>query len=245
MKILNQHQKEFLIGIAWSADVIADTERRVASSAKRYKYAVGASAPTFVVAYSWFYFESFQLPFDVTGTQFGLFLLSFICSIIFFSIMLAAVRSSPEVRTFRALVRCMSVVNSALEKPPASRERKLLGNRVLACTRMMQTYRPLLPIRLHKRIIAREATRGSRTLKKLVWPAILGTEEELQQMKVTLARAAIRVGTANWVEVGDLNSEIKDYPVFRSAPAWISSPALIPLAAAAIPLIVALLAHLP
>jgi len=47
--------------------------------------------------------------------------------------------------------------------------------------------------------------RVSLALKSFTYPAMLGTDQELALIKEAIARAAIRVGTGNWVQVGDLD----------------------------------------
>jgi len=113
-------------------------------------------------------------------------------------------RSSPEYSTFKALIAAMSKVDNAIGSPPSSKARNKLARRILSSSKKMQSYRPLLPLQFHERIQAREAFRASRALRQLVYPVMLGTDEELAQVKEALAGAALRIGITNWVQVGDL-----------------------------------------
>src|SRR5437879_1865546 len=81
-------------------------------------------------------------------------------------------RPSRERRTFSALVTCSSTVDKAMGTPYASKERKKLASKVLDCVRTMRSYRPLIPLRMHKRVMSKEAIRASQYLKALVYPAM-------------------------------------------------------------------------
>lgn len=233
MVILKPDQRAFLIQVAWSTEVIDAIEKRIEPAARRYKIAVSASAAALLAGVAWFFYTIPKSDI-VFYSSLALYLaLSFLLAIV--------ARSSPEYRTFRALVNAISKLNDALETPAAAREREALAEQLINCANNMRAYRAFLSFGLSERIVSREATRGSRALRNLIYPALLGTNEELQQIKEVLARAAIRVGTANWVQVGDLDSGTKDYAVVKSTPAWVSPQTLTPFMIAVIPLIIALL----
>jgi len=154
-------------------------------------------------------------------------------------------RSFPEVTTFRRLVRCMSSIDSALGNPPASKPRKAAARKLARCARAMNRYRPLIPLSSYKRILAQEATRASQALGAFAKPILLGTDEDLKQVKEALARATIRVGTSYWMQVGDLEDSSINGSVQRRAAFSSLLPLLtgvvVPLVAALITLITALL----
>ena len=132
-------------------------------------------------------------------------------------------------------------VDEAIGSPFASKARKKLARAILSSSRQMRGYRPILPLRLHKRIQGREAIRASRALRQLVYPVMLGTDEELAQIKEALAGAALRIGTTNWVQVGELESS----SAISSARKGFAFAPLLPwLVGVVIPLVTALIAAL-
>lgn len=232
-------EKSSLIAVARPAEVIGLIEKQIENSARRYRYAYWIYLILAVAASVWNYFLLLK-----SSSPSNQYLLSAVLALIFYALLMATQRSSPEYRTFYALLSCITRIDDAMESKAGARKRQELGKQLLWCARMMRTYRPFFPFRLHKRIMRSAAIRGSRALRKLVYPTMLGTDEELRQVKEILARAAIDVGTADWVLVGDLDSEIKEYPVSKSAPAWVSSQpllAFIGFAVVAIPLVSALI----
>jgi hypothetical protein len=122
-------------------------------------------------------------------------------------------RSSPESATFGTLVKCISKIDSAMGSQLASRPRKDVARNLLACARVMRRYRPLIPLRLDRRIVSQEAIRASQALRQFVYPIILRTDEDLKHVKEALARPAISIGTTNWVQVGGPASSPTAKPV--------------------------------
>lgn len=124
--------------------------------------------------------------------------------IVFLSILLLW-HTSPEYWSFRALIEAMEKVDPTIGSMRAATPRKRLARQVQTSARRMRYYRPLLPLTLHARITGDEAIRCSQALRQLVRPIMLGTDEELLQVKENLANAAINVALTNWVAVGELN----------------------------------------
>jgi hypothetical protein len=127
------------------------------------------------------------------------------------------VRSFPDHETFRALVRCTFRVDCAIGTPPGSWQRKAVARRLAHCARRLHRYQPLIPLSLYKRTLAQEATRASQALRGFTRTIMLGTDEDLKQVKEALARAAIRIGTSYWIQVGDLESSLSTRFVRRRA----------------------------
>lgn len=194
-------QREYLIKITGSADLVAAIEKRVKSTRINYfKLAIPAAlifSATVIIIVAYISRLHNHYDFLITLT---------VVYIVEFLLLYPVIRSSPEYWTFQALIASLSKVDGAIGSPAASKARKKLSRMILSSSKKMQGYRPLLPLRFHKRIQGREAIRASRALRQLVYPAMLGTDEELVQIKEALAGAALRVGTTNWVQVGDLES---------------------------------------
>jgi hypothetical protein len=241
MDALPPDQKAYLIEVAGSEERISAIEKRIQNTARRYRRAevlslvvglfVGIAAIGAVANYFMKYHPS------VLNSNLAPPLLIILTA--YPAISLTAYigfRSSPEYRTFRALVTCISTVDKAVGKAYASKERKKLASQVLWSARAMRSYRPLVPIRMHKRLMSREAIRASQTLKELVYPAMLGTDRELRDVKRDLARAAISVGTTNWAQVAG----VKDITVSRRTNARAVTASLIPLFTILVPLVTAL-----
>jgi hypothetical protein len=237
---LKADQRAYLVEIAQSSNVISSIENHIDSRYKRYNrisFPIGLLYPFAVgviIGYLRTHVSGYAAVFVGIGTY----------TVAFFLIYWIA-RSFPEVATFRLLVRCMSSIDSALGNPPASKPRKAAARNLARCARAMNRYRPLIPLSSYKRILAQEATRASQALRAFAKPILLGTDEDLKQVKEALARATIRVGTSYWMQVGDLEDSSINGSVQRRAAFSSLLPLLtgvvVPLVAALITLITALL----
>lgn len=237
LQVLGELQREDLTKIAGSAALVSSVEKRIRSTRRKYWMLEIPSIPLILGIFA---YVNINYIFSLNNVSEG------IIAIAAFSILMelmvyAVGRSSPEYLTFKALIAAMSKVDDAIGSPPASKARKKLARIILSSSRKMQGYRPLLPLRLDKRIQAKEAFRASRALRKLTYLAMLGTDEELAQIKEALAGAALRIGITNWVQVGDL----EDTSGYSSGRKGFAFGLLLPwLAGIVIPLVAALIAVL-
>jgi hypothetical protein len=221
----------FFIKVAWSAEVIESMDAPLSNSLRRYQLVSRITVSGSIASISLLYLTLFYgLIYEARNPSTTVTaIISYGLMIIFLISLWIVRKSSPQALTYSRLVDSIYALNKAAEdgSAAASRKRQDLGKRLLKCAATMRTFRPLLPLRLHKRIMSQEAIRGSQALKTLVYPAMLGSDKELQQIKELVARAAIRVGTENWVQVGDLKAEVEDYSHSKSIPVSILSNATI------------------
>jgi len=127
-----------------------------------------------------------------------------LCTVSYFSVIIA-ILSHPEYRTFSAMIQCFKKVDGAMGTRPASGERQALARQLSSCAGRIRGYRSRVRWGLENRIRRQQVIRVSLALKSFTYPAMLGTDQELALIKEAIARAAIRVGTRNWVQVGDLD----------------------------------------
>jgi type IV secretory pathway TrbD component len=235
-------QRVYLIEVAKSESRIADIEERIPATYRRYQKAIfvfffgGLLAGGGCLFAVGIYLSAYHP--SVVDSYIG-FLLVFLFTwypVWFLSIYIG-VRSSPEYSTFDALVTCIRKVDGAVGKPYASKERKALASQVLSCARRMRSYRSLVPLRMHKRVMSKEAVRASQYLKEFVYPAMFGSDRELAKVKKGLALAAISVGTRNWTQVG---GGVKAVTVSRRTNASAATAWLVPLLTASVPFVTAL-----
>jgi hypothetical protein len=206
MSFPKKEQTEYLIHISGPSKV-ASAEKQVRASRTKYLWLlfsvlIGSTAAIILInLYLAVLTEDYPFLY--------VFLAAFCADMIYGGLNYCIIfRSGPEYNTFRTLVLCTSKVNSAMGSQPASSSRKAVAATLLRGAWHMRGYGPIVALRLHQRIIRREATRASRALRDLAYPVVLGTDKELMQVKEALARAAIRVGTSNWVQVGNLVSGV-------------------------------------
>lgn len=130
--------------------------------------------------------------------------------------------------------------------PPATASRVILARLLLKCADAMYKFSPRVVRKLDGKILRGEAIRAAQVFRNLVRPALLGGDEAHALIKDTLMKAALCIGTWNWVRVGDLN--VGDGgEVSRSArrAAWAAQAWPITMAAlTAIPAIPVLLVYL-
>lgn len=212
MNILKPGQKEYLIEVAQSPDVVSELEERVKKSRKTLNWRILLALIIIVVPLlglavflgAMFYSE---------GNVYMTFIISLGLCIFIFLFAYSIRRFAPLPVAFGVLVSTMSRIDEAVGSQVASKPRRDAAKRLTLCARRMRNYRPLIPLRADKRILAHEATRASWALRQFINAVIIGTDHDLKHVKETLARAAIRVGTNNWVQVGDLGSPSNNSPI--------------------------------
>jgi len=152
-------------------------------------------------------------------------------------------RRYPTYVVFDSLVKCITKAKNAKGSQVMSDERKALSNRLISCSGAMRGYSPRVPVGLSNRIKAREARLMRLFVRNLVYPALVGTDEELSKIKEIAAKAALKVGVGNWIAVRTLHTDTKDYPTAESfqrwgSGVWNSMQRLLPLALPLIPVII-------
>jgi hypothetical protein len=157
------------------------------------------------------------------------------------SIVFVIQRSFRDRKAYFAITRCITAAEKAEKTMIGSRERLQLGKSLLACAGRIRKFGSRVPVRLPERIMSAEAKRCSRQFRHLNYPAILGTDEELDQIEKFLECAALKAGTGNWLQIRNLEVEVADYPAVRSAPEWLSVTTLLPVAATLLPALITVL----
>lgn len=216
MDMLKPGQKNYLIEVAQSSEVVSELEERVKKSCKTFNWWILLALVIIItllgllaVLGAMFYSEGNVDMAIITS-------LGICISIFLFIYCIRRFTSVPV--AFGDLVSTMSKIDEAMGSQTASKSRRDAAKRLTLCARRMRNYRPLIPLRADKRTLAHEATRASLALRQSINTLILGTDEDLKQVKETLARAAIRVGTNNWVQVGDLGSPSNNSPTQIGTP---------------------------
>jgi hypothetical protein len=206
VKLLNPDQKTYLIEIARSAEVIEAIQKRFPDSTTINDLLLIVITLIGWASIGFALYAEFSIGLNSPRVYIG----SAIWAV---CILYRATESHrmAERLAFSDLEKWLSKVDQVIGTPLAAKERRALAKGLLACASDIRRCRPFIRFRLHNHILSREAVRGSQALKQLVYPALLGSEEELRQLKEALARAAIRVGTGNWVQVGDLGTKQDKY----------------------------------
>lgn len=218
---VSQGTKRYLARVAWSTDVIEKIDKKIRLSRKSFHSKIWISlivgALLFALAA---YFSSQSGSFPHWAVVFYiLYLLSLVAVMLVF-------RLNATPRAFLAFIFCIDTLNRILhsdDHPPAFKERQILAGMVLHAAHNMRSYRPLLPLRLHKRIVSRSAIKASQVMRRLTYPAILGDDNDLKDMREMLARAAIRIGTGNWTQVSDLDWDVSRYSAVKPYKKWFAA----------------------
>jgi len=113
--------------------------------------------------------------------------------------------------SFRAVLGAMQKVDAALQSAYASPPRAALASELLKCAKRIRFFGSRPGFRLHMQIIKQEARRASKVLRDLIYPAMLGNDKELEELRSVLGKAAVEIGTSNWVKVCDLAMETGQY----------------------------------
>ena len=138
-------------------------------------------------------------------------------------IIILAYTSIPLFRTsraqhvsFHAILPAVKKVDAALLTIPLSRERRALAQKLLNCASCINWFAPPLPRRLDKRIQQRQARQASDVVRNLVYPAILGSDKGLREIKGVLSQAAFMIGVSRWAEIGSLARTTDEYGPLKS-----------------------------
>lgn len=114
--------------------------------------------------------------------------------------------------SFVEINKVMRKLDPALQSVPASAERMALARGLLNCSAQVRNSFGSRPgFKLHKKILRQQSIRASRIFEDLVYLAMLGDDEELERVRSVLARAILKIGTSNWIKVGDITVETDKY----------------------------------
>lgn len=119
--------------------------------------------------------------------------------------------------SFRDLYITIALTDSALGTALASNERRNLAEWLALCASRIRSFGPRNPLILHKMIVKQQAVRASRVLRYLVYPAMLGSDQELEAIKSALVEAVLKIGTSNWVRIGELTVNVGEYPPVKTS----------------------------
>jgi hypothetical protein len=231
---LSRDQRDYLSEIAKSHEVVSSIEARLRNSHKKY---IVRAVSTILLTLALFIWPIVQ----ATTYTFAAGFVGYFVGLITAVVLVARHR---EYFTFMDIVDSVTKAEQAKRTVPGSRRRLSLGKKLVACSKRMRSFSARIPIQLPKRIMAEEAKQCALVLRRLIYPVMLGTDEELDQVKGILAQAALRVGAGNWVQIRTLEAKGFDYPSVKGAPEWISAPMLLPVATALLPPLIGILAHL-
>jgi hypothetical protein len=150
-------------------------------------------------------------------------------------------------RCLLALIWALPMAARADGTLPLSRERRALSRQLLQCAKRSGYFGPWNPRRLDNQIIGDQADAAAQVFRRLVYPALLGDEADLRCVGEVLARAALKVGTSNWVTLRKLGTIADRFPAVPAPhrPRWSRQLDPIILAVlAAIPALPVLIAYL-
>lgn len=206
MPVLSEAQRDYLVQIAWSEKAIDTVEKQMKFSRRRYRTAVCfAVAALLLTIFLGVWYFGVEHPLILVKGPSKVFVGTFLAVYICYSLLVVyAFLSVPEYRAFKALIRSVDFFDRAMRAKPAAGARRRLAAQISRSAFKIRACGARMPWRLDRRILRQEANRACQALRQFVYPALLGTDDELRQVKVAIARAAIRVGTRNWVQVGDL-----------------------------------------
>jgi hypothetical protein len=116
-----------------------------------------------------------------------------------------------QYNSFRAICNTVPKVNPALGSALASDKRKALAAGLIHCSDCIRALGPPAPLGLPGKIMRQQAIQASQVLRHLVYPAMLGSDEDLEAIRSVLGPAALKIGTSNWVRIGELTVETGQY----------------------------------
>lgn len=113
--------------------------------------------------------------------------------------------------SFLTLREALSKVDPALQTVFASAERAALARKLMQCKYQVRRFGSRPVFRLHNEIIRQQAIRASSVFQDLTYLAILGDDKELEKIRSALAKAILKIGTSDWVKVGDITVNTDNY----------------------------------
>src|SRR5438034_3927001 len=184
MYSLDQGERSYLTSVAWSSDVIAFAESQVRiARRKRYRFLI-IIAVVYAIFLGWYFYQIFvvapQITYPTTKQVILLLLLVITYTASAVALPFLILRSSGMYRTFQATVDCLPRIENALGTPQASRERRELASSLGKCARVMRSYRSSVPLTAQARIKNKQVAQGSRVFKQLMYPPMLGTDDDLR-----------------------------------------------------------------
>jgi hypothetical protein len=156
-------------------------------------------------------------------------------------------RTESPYRLLTALLNAIEKVDPAKGSLLASDKRTVLASQLLECAKRAEYFGPWVGRKLNLQVIRQQAVRASQVFRNCVYPALLGSDVELDAVKTVLAKATLKVGVLDWVKIGKLSIDIGQYEIIPAGKRgwWSRQLAPITLAALtaipAIPVLVSLL----
>ena len=121
-----------------------------------------------------------------------------------------------QYNSFRAIRDTVPKVNPALGTVLASDKRKALAEALIRCSDSIRTLGPRAPLGLPGKVIRQQAIQASQVLRHLVYPAMLGSDQELEAIRSVLGPASLKIGTSDWVRIGELTVETGQYQTVKT-----------------------------
>lgn len=112
-----------------------------------------------------------------------------------------------------ALLTGILTVDPAKKTPLASRKRRNLARWLLRGAKRINYFGPFVAYKLDHMIIRQQSDRAAQVLRHCVYPALLGSDVELDALQTVLAKAALKVVISDWVSIGELAIELEQYKV--------------------------------
>lgn len=112
---------------------------------------------------------------------------------------------------FKAMIRALSKVESTLGTNPISKERKVLARQLRRCALWVRRFHPITAFRFQDRIIKKCSIEASQVILNLILLVLLGDDDELKTVKITLESAISKLGHSKWIEIRELHAEIGHY----------------------------------
>lgn len=116
-------------------------------------------------------------------------------------------------------MRAIKVVGPAVGTQLVSDERRVLSRQLLECAKRVDYCGPWVAHRLDSKVIRQQADLANQVLLHCVYPALLGSDVELNAIEEVLAKAALKVCACvtGWVTIGELTVEVEHYKVLPTA----------------------------
>jgi len=122
--------------------------------------------------------------------------------------------SEAQYRLLIALLYAIEKARKAKGSLLASHNRALLAWQLLECAKRAEYFGPWVVGRnLGLQVIRQQAVRANQVFRNCVYPALLGSDVELDAIVTVLAKATLKVRVLDWVKIGKLSIDIGQYEI--------------------------------
>ena len=167
---------------------------------------------------------------DHSGVVGRIWLASWLAEVILVACLYVVGRPQRQYLAFQLAFRALRRVDGALGTLPLSGQRVSLAKAITACSWQIRKFAPIFPVSVHHRIARNCAIHARRATQALVYPALLGDDEELRAVRASLSEMVGAIGKSRWMDIQSIHPHAEGYEKISISPSFVTHGQLVTVA---------------